>query len=158
MERDRFSVTLKRLEKVLIRSIDLNILFALYNNEEIRHAYKSKCNFKSEDQVIILMITDSKKWHSFAVKKFCALLRGVTSKHDGDFYCLHCFHSYSTKDKHRMHCNVCKDHDYYYTEMPNEDNKILKYNHGEKSMKVPFFIYADLEPLLERIDNYYNNP
>ena len=29
--------------------------------------------------------------------------------------------------------------------MPNEDNKILKYNHGEKSMTVPFIIYADLE-------------
>ena len=28
--------------------------------------------------------------------------------------------------------------------MPDEDNKILKYNHGEKSMRVPFIIYADL--------------
>ena len=27
--------------------------------------------------------------------------------------------------------------------------KILKYNHGEKSMKFPFIIYADLESLLE---------
>ena len=34
--------------------------------------------------------------------------------------------------------------------MPNEYNKILKYNHGEKSMKVPFIIYANLESLLEK--------
>ena len=34
--------------------------------------------------------------------------------------------------------------------MPEEDNKILKYNQGEKSMKVPFIIYADLECLLEK--------
>ena len=34
--------------------------------------------------------------------------------------------------------------------MPKEDNKILKYNNGEKSMKVSFTIYADLEPLLEK--------
>ena len=27
--------------------------------------------------------------------------------------------------------------------MPDEDNKILKYNPGEKSLKVPFIIYAD---------------
>ena len=33
--------------------------------------------------------------------------------------------------------------------MPNEDKKILKYNHGEKSLKVPFMIYVDLESLLE---------
>ena len=28
--------------------------------------------------------------------------------------------------------------------MPKEDIERLKYNHGEKSMKVPFIIYADL--------------
>ena len=34
--------------------------------------------------------------------------------------------------------------------MPKEDNKILKYNHGEKSVKFSFIIYADLESLLEK--------
>ena len=34
--------------------------------------------------------------------------------------------------------------------MLKEDNKILKYNHGEKSMKVTFIIYADLEFLLKK--------
>ena len=29
--------------------------------------------------------------------------------------------------------------------MPNEDNKLLKYNQGEKSLKVPAIIYVDLE-------------
>ena len=27
--------------------------------------------------------------------------------------------------------------------MPNADNKILEYNHGEMSLKVPAIIYAD---------------
>ena len=35
--------------------------------------------------------------------------------------------------------------------MPNEDNKIIKYNQGEKSIKPPFIIFADLECLLEKI-------
>ena len=42
--------------------------------------------------------------------------------------------------------------------MPNEDNKILKYNHGENSMKNPFNIYADLESLLEKMSTCHNNP
>ena len=42
--------------------------------------------------------------------------------------------------------------------MPNENNKILKYNPGEKLLKVPFIIYADLECLLEKIDTCQNNP
>ena len=42
------------------------------------------------------MITDDKKWHYLPVKKLSALLRGITSKHDGDFYRLNCFYSYSS--------------------------------------------------------------
>ena len=42
--------------------------------------------------------------------------------------------------------------------MPEKDNKILKYNQGEKSMKVSFIIYTDLEPLLEKINTCHNNP
>ena len=42
--------------------------------------------------------------------------------------------------------------------MPNEDNKIIKYNQREKSIKSPFIIYADLVCLLEKISTCYNNP
>ena len=42
--------------------------------------------------------------------------------------------------------------------MHEEDNKILKYNQREKSMKVPFIIYADLESLLEKMNTCYDNP
>ena len=40
--------------------------------------------------------------------------------------------------------------------MPNEDNKILKYNSGEKSLKAPFIIFADLERLLEKMHSCQN--
>ena len=42
--------------------------------------------------------------------------------------------------------------------MPEKDNKIVKYNHGEKSMKAPFIIYADWRCLLEKIHSRQNNP
>ena len=42
--------------------------------------------------------------------------------------------------------------------MPNEDNKILKYNQGEKSLKAPAIIYADLECLLEKMRSCQNIP
>ena len=42
--------------------------------------------------------------------------------------------------------------------MPKEDYKILKYNPGEKSMKIPFIIYADLQSLLGKINTCHNNP
>ena len=42
--------------------------------------------------------------------------------------------------------------------MPKENNKILKYNHVEKSMKIPFIIYSDFESLLEKMNTFHNNP
>ena len=63
-----------------------------FNAENIRLAYKSKHNFKRENQVILLMITDGKKWHYLAVKKLSVLLREITLNHVGDFHCLNCFH------------------------------------------------------------------
>ena len=68
------------------------------NAENIRLAYKSKHIFKCKNQIILLMIADAKKWHYLAVKKLSVLLRGITSNHVGDFYCLNCFHSYSTEN------------------------------------------------------------
>ena len=42
--------------------------------------------------------------------------------------------------------------------MPTKDNNIIKYNYGEKSMKVLFIIYADLQCLLENMSTCINNP
>ena len=121
------------------KSIALNILYTSYDTEEIRHAHKSKYNVKHKNQVNLLMIIVDEKWHYLVVKELSVLLRRITSKHYGDFYCLNCFHSHSTKDKLKKHENVCENHDYCYVEMP-KDNKKLKYNHGEKSMKVAILV------------------
>ena len=129
-----------------------------HKTEKIRHAYKSKYNLTRENQAIPLMITDGKKWHYLVVKSLSALFRGITGNNNGDFYCLNCFQSYTTENKLKKHKKVCENHDYCYVEMPEEDNKILKYNQGEKSMKVPFIIYANLESLLEKINTCLNNP
>ena len=42
--------------------------------------------------------------------------------------------------------------------MSEKDNKILECNYGEKSMKVSFIIYADLEYLLEKMNTCHSNP
>ena len=46
--------------------------------------------------------------------------------------------------------DLCDNHDYCHVKMSTEDNKILKYNHGEKSLKSPFIIIFDLECLLKK--------
>ena len=104
------------------------------------------------------MIIDGEKWHYLVVKSLLGLLRGITSNHNPDFYCLNCFCSYSTKNKLEKHKKIFENHDYCHVEMPTKDNNIFKYNHGERSIKIPFTIYADLECLLEKMSTCQNDP
>ena len=142
MERYSFG---KIEENLSNKTIALNILFVPYNTKQVRAAYVLKYNDERDNLVNLLMITNNDKdWHYLAVKSISGLLKGITSKHNGDFYCLNYFHSYTTEKKLKNHERVCKDHDFCHVKVPNENDKILKYNPVEKSLKVPFIIYAEL--------------
>ena len=67
-----------------------------------------------------------KKYYNLARKSLSRLLRGISSNHNGDFYCLNCICSHSTEKRLKKHEKECFDRDDCPVEMPNEDNKILK--------------------------------
>ena len=104
------------------------------------------------------MISNGENWHYLVVKRLSGLLQGITSNHQEDFYCLNCFHSHRTKNKLEAHKKICENFDYCRVEMPTKDNNTIKYNHGEKSIKLPFVVYAELECLLEKMSTCSNNP
>ena len=133
-------------------------MYIPHNTKKIRIAYKSKHNLTRKKQVILLMISNGESWHYLVVKSLSGLLKGITSNHKEDFYCLNCFCAYTTKKTLEEHKKICENNKYCHVEMPNEDNKITKYNQREKSVKSPFIIYVDFECLLEKMNTCYNNP
>ena len=140
------------------KHVALNILYVPYNTNKIEIAYKSKYNLIRYNQIILLMINNGENWHYLVVKSLSRLLRGISSNHDGYHYRLNCFHSYRTENKLNAHKKICENHDYCNIEMPSPNNNLIKYNQGEKSLKLPFVIYADLECILKKIDTCQNNP
>ena len=157
--------------KKIIKAIAFNILYVPQNKKEIGISYKSKYNRKRENQVVLLMIADGKKHHYLALKSIptangynrpieslSRLLRRVTSNHDGDFYCMSCFHSICSDNLLRKHKRLCGNHNYYNVDMPEKNKNKLKYRYGEKLLKAPFIIYADLECLLKKEQSCQNNP
>ena len=121
-----------------------------HNAKKIEVAYRSKYNLTREKQVILLMICNGENWHYLTVKNLSRLLRRITSNHVGDFCCLNCFHSHKAQNKLEAHKQICENRDYCHVEMPTKDNNTIKYNQGEKSIKLPIVVYADLECLLEK--------
>ena len=139
------------------KTIALNVLYVQYNTKTISVAYRSEYNNMRKKQVILLMISNGKNQHYHAVTNLSALLAKKSSNHDGCLYCLNCFNSYTTENKLKEHEEICNNHDSYHIEMPKQAEKILKYIHGEKSLKAPFAIYLDLECLLKKEQSHQNN-
>ena len=117
------------------------------------------------------MITNGEKWYYIAlkslrtdnefnrpIKSLSRLFRGITSNNYGDFYCLCCLNSFRTDNALKKHERLCGNNDYCHVEIPTENDSTLKYNHAEKSLKVPFAIYVDLECLLIKQQSCQNNP
>ena len=97
-------------------------------------------------------------WNYLAVKKLSRLLREITSKYHGNFYCLNCLHSFRTENKLKSHEKICKNKDFCRIVMPSEKNNILEFNQYMKSDKIAYIIYADIESLIRKIDGCANNP
>ena len=89
------------------------------------------------------MIGDGIKYHYLAVTNLSGLLQGNSSNHRGDFYCLNCFNSYTTKNKLKEHEEICNNDDSCRIEMPDWVSKTIKYSPGEKSLKAPFSFFLD---------------
>ena len=92
----------------LNNEVALNLLYIPHDTRKIQVAYKSKKYLTCSKQVILLMITDSEKWHYLTVKNLPRSLRGITFTHKEDFYCLNCFHSYRTRNKLESHKKYVK--------------------------------------------------
>ena len=84
------------------------------------------------------------------------LLRGITFKHNDNFYCLNCFHSFVAESKLQSFKQVCENKDFCNILMLSEDTKVLEFNQYQKSDKA-IFIYADLDFIIVKIDRFKKN-
>ena len=137
--------------------VALNVLF-VDGESKIEQAYISKFNSIRPKIADVLIIQQGVKTHYVAIKNLSRLLRGVTSTNNGDFYCRNCLKSFRTKTARDDHVGPCMDHEFCNVIMPDEGENILYYKEGEKSIRVPFVMYGDLEAVLEPVLGVEGNP
>ena len=61
-------------------------------------------------------------------------------------------HSHKTEEKSVTPNKVCKNNKQCKVIMPNDENKVLKCNHGPKLIKLPFVVHVDFETILEKVN------
>ena len=56
-------------------------------------------------------------------KNLSPLLSGISSKHEGDFYCLNCLQSFRIKSKLKSRKKVCENKVFCNVDMASKDTK-----------------------------------
>ena len=125
-------------------AIALNVLYL--KKVKIYPAYVSKNNSNRQKKSVALSSS----------KKISALLKGITSKNNSDFYCSNYPHAFKTKDILESNKRVRENKGFCKVVMSSEDTKTFEFNQNQKSDKTPFIFYADLEYIIQKNDGCKN--
>lgn len=111
-----------------------------------------------EHIVDLLLIADSSKTHYCLINNLSRLLSSQSSSRDrARLYCRRClndFDNVKSLTKHQMYCN---NHDAVRPELP-APGTTLSFKNYNRSMRVPFIVYADFEAFIKPIDTCQPNP
>jgi hypothetical protein len=140
---------IKKFEKM--NNISINV-FGVEKNENI---YPLKVVEKELlDHRDLLLLKDGEKSHYVYIKNFEKLVKNQITKHkEGISMCKRCFTHFDNQggkdklEKKEEHQRFCDQHKIARIEMPTR-KPIVKFINIERSLKLPYVIYADFESLL----------
>ena len=167
----------KRFEKYN-EDIALNILYVPFNKQDkeetvdVLPEYISKFNFTRKKQIALLKISNGDRWHFLALKSeqeentdcmkptksFLKLMRDISSNSHEDYYYFGCFHSFRCKSTLEKHTQLCKDHNFCKTKLPENNKKVKEHKFGSKALRMNDITYVDLECVLVNYDTCSNDP
>ena len=106
---------------------------------------------KSERIVNLLLISDGEKQHYCLIKSLSRLVSSQVTKHDhANSFCLNCSNHFPDGEKLKIHEEYCWKNQAIKIEM-SEKGSFIYFIHHNRSMKVPFVVYADFEAFTEEI-------
>ena len=120
---------------------------------EDRVVYPLRLSKRSErEQTInLLLISDGEKQHYCLIKSLSRLLSSQISSHkESNSFCLNCLNHFPKGEKLKIHEEYCLKNQAIRIEMP-EEGSFISFIHHNRSIKVPFVVYADFEAFTEEI-------
>ena len=106
---------------------------------------------KSEQTINLLLISDGEKQHYCLIKSLSRLLSSQVSGHkESNSFCLNCLNHFPNEENLKIHEEYCLKNQAIRIEMP-EKGSFISFIHHNRSIKVPFVVYADFEAFTEEI-------
>ncbi|XP_054256909.1 uncharacterized protein LOC128981938 [Macrosteles quadrilineatus] len=100
--------------------------------------------------VDLLLVKDGTNSHYCLIKNLSRLVHSQATKHNRKCYiCRRCLQHFHNEDNLKTHMEDCSRHDPLKIKLPTAGkNDKIRFTEHNKSMKVPYVIYADLESML----------
>ena len=109
-----------------------------------------------ESIVDLLLIANDTTNHYCLIKNLRGLLREQAhNKHL--YYCRRCLNGFGRKESLDNHKKYCDNHEAVIPELP-KPGTILSFTNCNRSMRVPFVVYADFESFIKPIDTCQPDP
>ena len=106
---------------------------------------------KRKKIIDLLLISDREKRHYCLIKSLSRLLSSQVSSHkESKYFCRRCLNHFPNEKKLKIHEEYCSNNETIKIEMP-EKESFVSFRHHNRSIKVPFVVYADFEAFLEEI-------
>jgi hypothetical protein len=100
-------------------------------------------------QIDLLLISDGEKKHYCLIKDKSRLLRSQVTKHEESIiFCDRCLNHFSSEEGLKNREFYCVNNEAVRIEMPGDSKTHIKFNNHNRSIKVPFAVYADFESIL----------
>ena len=145
----KFPVDLKQI--IIFEKLNPQISINVFGFED-RVVYPLRLSKSKRTQIVnLLLISDGEKQHYCLIKSLSRLLSSQMSKHDHtNVFCLNCLNHFPNGEKLKIHEEYCLKNQAIRIEMP-EEGSFISFIHHNRSIKVPFVVYADFEAFTEEI-------
>ena len=136
-----------------------NVNINVFGYEEKDGVFPLYISISTHDRVVdLLLISDGNKKHYCLIKNFNKLMARRTEKnHSSMHYCKRCLQGYRTEKSLDKHKEYCSQHGAQKIELPKPGSKV-KFQNYNRSMRVPFVVYADFESFIKPIDTCQPDP
>ena len=151
----KFPVDLKQI--IIFEKNNPQIAINVFGFEGDVYPLRLSKRSEREQTINLLLISDEAKQHYCLIKSLSRLLSSQVSGHqESNVFCLNCLNHFPNEEKLKIHEEYCLKNQTIKIEMP-EKGSLVTFIHHNRSIKVPFVVYADFEAFTEEIPRSKQN-
>jgi hypothetical protein len=141
-----YPVSINQINKFESQNPSVSVNVFTYQNKEVLPFRITKQRGR-EHNINLLLLQSETKSHYVLIKNLDLFLDSQKKFRHGYYYCEFCLHGFVKESLRQEHIPYCQVHGEQKIELPSNKDCFLEFKDYEKTLRVPYVIYADFETL-----------